>query len=764
MADLNAWWNTDWQGRSVINTPLNGSPHQSGVHFVRLDADLATLISQELLRSDYADLRVVCQKPTHNINVPLYVADGPTPNRVFFAIQHDAGANENISHPDNGIYYLYYGNGASYTSEQSDDYLNINFPKAPYSCHPSGHETAYGTYLDKHFLRLSDSPASHNGIFEDCTNHGSGISRHHQNIQPGHSGILDQSTYFDPTYTSEVSGSFIEIPQNEHNHWGHPSGNWSVDFWVYPMPHGSVFYPTHNIFCKLKQATPVAEQEKMVYVWWGHSLAGVGSYRTEANCLFTSQRELRQQVNTGYIPMQTWRHFRMSYRTGGGYLHSKIHIYMDGELVNALSISDNTNNVAEDTTFFAGDPTSCWLGRLADNTAFNNAGTFFKGYLEQFRYSTFVLPAISGTGADELYMCRPDWIDNQYIGYLGTTTLYNQQSGIVGGAVLSESPYSEQSGFVGAYVLGRMGQDNSVGGHVWALSPVQSGFMGGIAFCLAEASGTFGGISLGSYGDIDLHSIESLNRGLIKANNEIVPDQAFGANSLLTLYGQATDEFDATVTVQSENHELFDGRMNITKIQLNPYVEIIEETSDYDGYNLPATYTIAASGRAYSNQNQPYSSGIHSVTIIWGDNDYTDITNPVTSGDVWSATHTYSHSGVYKPIVIVKDSYGRAGSANADLNLASGLTLDEIPGVSLSGLPRTGYVPNQLAVDLTAATSGVVGSHTLYWDYGNGITQYNNAVAQIAYYAMPGNYTPWIRLEDSRGIYVCDTLKIGYNR
>ena len=121
-------------------------------------------------------------------------------------------------------------------------------------------------------------------------------------------------------------------------------------------------------------------------------------------------------------------------------------------------------------------------------------------------------------------------------------------------------------------------------------------------------------------------------------------------------------------------------------------------------------------------------------------------------------SHTYAKSGLYKPSVKISDRYGEYGSDFVNINLASGLSL---PGISLSGAPREG-TPT-LYVDFDVSLSGVVGTYDIYWDYNNGLKQYNNALSTSSQYAMPGDYCPYIRLEN-KNVYIVDTLKIGFNR
>jgi hypothetical protein len=757
---VETWWNDHWISRSVVQT-TTGSPHSSGTHFLRVDADLDSLVSEGKLRSDYADLRVICQKAGHNINVPYYIATNATPKRVFFAAQHDIPADTNIgSAAQTERYYFYFENPTTYNTHEPDDYVNINFPKAPYSVHPDGYATAYGTYRDKHLLRLNDDPSAGPEMFEDATGHSSGVSRHFEKVQKGHSGVLDQSTYFDgdfSTYASPPSGTWIELPQNDHYNWGTPSGDWAVDFWLRVAPNSTYHYGTvlhHSV------GHTIEYDEEYPRIWYYFSTAA-NYARMYSRCNFSSRDHLYNLVRPGrYVPSGSWNHFRIAYRTGGDY-YSRMYIWCNGSGVGNYdhTVSTDSTAIAENTCFFGQDQVaSVYIGYNYRNETSDQY--MLTGWLEQVRYSTFVYPGISGIAVDgDEYHCAPAWVEEQYIGTLGPSTLQQSASGSVGGVVLSES-VEQASGVWGGAMLGRQGNTVHIGGILHSITDERATYFGGYLLSRVETSGAIGGFAICSRGDIEIHSIEGLNRVLIKSSVEPHEDQRFAADAGFAFYGTHTGHFDSKLQVQRGFTDEFDAKLRVFQTRRNPYVEITDIQHSYSGF-MPATCTITASGHAYDYNNVQLESGIHYVSIIWGDNDFTTITTPVESGSVWSATHTYTHSGLYQPIVFVRDKYGRSGADYDELNLASGI---DVPYISLSGSPREGTTPPPLSVDLGIEVSGTLGAYTVYWDLGNGISYFNNAVTQVAQYPMPGDYIPWVRIEDQRGIYVTDTLRVGYNR
>ena len=753
---VNSWWNNYWKTRSLLQT-VTGSAHSSGVHFVRLDIDLTQLVADGRMQSDFADLRIICQTATHNINVPYYLASNPSPERVFFAIQHDAGENENISSSSQS-YYAYYDNDTTYDTEEPDDYVNINFPQAPYSAHPSGYATQYGTYFDRYLLRLNDDPSDGPEEFADVAGNGTGISRHYDKVQKGHSGVLDQSVFFDGDYVSYItsSGTWIEIAADDTDI-AVPSGNWAVDFWLRLHPKGA--FP-NNYGCPFYHPVGYTAQYDEPYPAITYLLTkSTNTTRLYARCNFSYQTDL-YQYGPNSLPSGTWNHYRIAYRTGGSYKHSRIHIYENGQWVDTMpyNFSNDTQAYAEDTAFMDKyESAPCYIGY--QYRVHTTDDYMLTGWLEQMRYSSFVFPAISGTAlpGDE-YHCAPDWVEEQYVATPSAGSLQLSSSGNLGGYLYS-AVANAQSGTYGGYILSREGTSATIGGILAAITDETSDTIGGYVFGAMIASGSIGGIMFCSYGDINVHSVEGLARTLVKANSDEVIGQNFSADSAITLYGSTTDNFDAQLGVYTGATDDFDAELSVAKIHFNPYVDIIETTTDYDG-SLPATCTLTASGTAYNYNNEAISSGIHYVAFVWGDNDYTVVPTPTASGAIWSATHTYSHSGIYKPTVFVRDKYGRIGSDDTILNLASGL---DTPYIELTGTPRSGQVPSPLTVDFTATPSGTLGAYTLYWSFGNGISYFNNGLTQQTSYAMPGHYTPFVRIEDSRGLYVVDTLRVGYN-
>ena len=723
--DLNRWWDNNWKNRVLLGTKSAGDAYTSGIHYIKAELNFYNTPFSGLVRDDLQDVRIVYQTTNNIINVPFYIASGLSPFKVYFQAQDNISSGVDYLYDGNGFYYCYY-NANDPSQNNPSEYININFPKAPYSVHPSGYNSTFGTYVDKHMFRLNNLINSQSG-FLDQTGHSSGNIVDYADVYNVNSGILDRATYF--SY-----GSYFTIPTDIKHRWDNPSGDWCVDVWVNIWNKNYVDKFFH-LFSKEDDNLP----DFVIYCENDNGL-----WRNQAKYPQSTSHQLTQRDDTAvYLPINTWHHVRVAYRTGGDYLKSRIYLYVDGEEKNPSTSLDDTGNVA--TTAFSDNP--ILVGRNLGDANYQG-----EALLEQWRYSTFVYPAMSG--ADD-YSCSPDWVDNQYV--LTNFSAQGEQAPEKQlGAIVSTKTEESGSLKVGGYARVLSGENNiKIGGFIFSISQVDNNKIGGLVSSKREAQASVGGFLLASHINLLDNYVESLNRVLIKANSEDIPKQECGFEAgYLLIKNNNKDNFDATIKVQKTKYAQFDSVIKVQKKHLNPYVEIT------DCHAISGVLYITASGHSYDYNNDPFSSGIDHVSFIWGDNDYTDIISPVESGNIWAASHQFVHSGLYKPIVRVVDRYGKIGSdyCSFDFIPYSGIVH---PYISLSGVPRSGY--NPLSVDFDVKTSGVINPHTLYWDFGNGIIYFDNTKNQSTQYSIAGNYIPFVRIEDANGIYVIDTLKIGYN-
>ena len=140
----------------------------------------------------------------------------------------------------------------------------------------------------------------------------------------------------------------------------------------------------------------------------------------------------------------------------------------------------------------------------------------------------------------------------------------------------------------------------------------------------------------------------------------------------------------------------------------------------------------------------------------------------------WTASYTYSQSGIFHITGRGVDNLGTVDMDHMTLNLTSGLIEGvDFPFVSISGLPREGFVPPSLRVDFTIVGSGFnLRSPTdpkLFWTFGDG--QRSNSITPVAFYHHPGCYIAIGRYRHEKVsggkvsyIWTGDTLLIGFGR
>jgi len=314
----------------------------------------------------------------------------------------------------------------------------------------------------------------------------------------------------------------------------------------------------------------------------------------------------------------------------------------------------------------------------------------------------------------------------------------------IGGCILTQAPV------VFAYI----------GGYLNSLPLLtRTKGLGGVVYSLADDwRSDIGGFAIGTWSVPGVTIVDGLARTLVKAVDKNTVAQAFSTDGQFVIYAEGIGLFDAKLVVGTTDFQAFDALLDIIKIRKNPHIEIIETQITGIG---PWTVKIIASGHAFDINNHVIANGIQKADFVWTDGNKSHLDDVTSSGAIFSSSHVYSHSGLYHPIVMGYDKLSTVGSDTINVNLASGIAH---PYIDLSGTPRAGLIPPPLTVDFAVQVSGIQGSHTVYWDYGNGVTQYNNTSTTMAQYAMQGDFIPYVALRDERNIVVVDTLRIGYNR
>lgn len=769
------WWDDSWKYRRQLTTVLlpSGGPYTSGIHYFNFTLNLQLLTSLNKVRSDYLDVRVIFTSgsPTTYRQVPYYIASGCSPCKIYCQAQNHIPANINISDQD-WSYWVYYGNIRGNIEKPPPIYKNYNFPQAPYSVTISAYNgEAYrkfppgmiieSGFFDKFLFKLNDDPATGSASgFNDSTAHTSGISAPYVTncVTKEHEGRLDTCSYF----TDSSKGNLKVYYKDNITH---PSGSFNFDSWI-----------------------KIDNTQNIRYLFT--------RYRDDGSVLlqsFIDQRDIHCRYyydGSSYVHIKEddaidyneWTHLRFSYRTNLDD-DSKLTIYKNGAVISTSGAAIKTTA----SSMYGDSGGLCLIGNI------NSTTNGFKGYLEQVRFSNY--PEFA-SGVDYKYIVRPDWVSDEYTVELGPETYRGSYIDVdgnphafLGGYLYCTPPQSICSGIIGGYLIGEVQNATSgiiggwllsdasghtpfiVGGYFMAGAPYthtpiggyldalpltsMSSGVGGYVFSLAgEANASIGGAMVGTWFLDNYTCIENLSRALVKAVDDQTHKQTFSTDAQFTIYATNQDEFDSKIIINREEDENFDAEVSITKYKKNPHIEILDTIITGTG---PWTVIVQASGYVFDRNNQIIESGIQKANIVWTDGYFTEFTNTTVSGSYFEASHVYSQSGLYKPIINIYDKMQYLGSAYTEVNLASG----QYPFIELSGTPRSGIAT--LDVDFTVNLSGIVGNYSIYWDLGNGLIENSKRTTKETSYIIPGDYTPYVRLMDSRNVPVVDTLLIGWN-
>jgi hypothetical protein len=737
-----SWWDTNWQARQLIHSQTDGDGYTSGVHFLNVDVDLDGLVLNGLLRSDYKDLRVIYQSGTNYINTPYFVASGRDPERIFFPAQNDIPPGVDIGgHGSGWGYYLYFGAYADGdTSGLPPAYVNRNFPQAPYTAtttwyRPTG--TASG-YKDKCLYRLNDDPSigSPSG-FEDAAGFTSGLAVYGagntSGLYKGQTGRLDLATEFE-----RANRGVLWVVDNRDGS-TISSGNWCIDFWVYPYDTAGTQY----WFVKKDNSNPSSPFAVASRYIYNSTYNAFSEWSTQQRTLFQSAYNQWDAGASAGVEANEWSHIRVYYAKKKFSSWSCVFLYVNGTRYGSQG---NCAWPPGEPYFSQMESGNCTIGGAA--VASNNE---FDGMMEQFRYSThpwFAQESLDEDNANSRF-APPDWKNNEYTTYLqGIELVTPPLSGSFGGYTEGTTDFVNISGIYGGYAFGANLGSGSFGGWAHSRHEITAIFGGYVPVMRGTVTATFGGLVLGfaaaagiclfgavasgvgidntegfggfanaqqrhtrdkGYGAATLSYagatqeafrgftigtwtspdtiVESAARALVKSLADTQYRQKFTIDGSIALYAEQEAEFDAAIDVIKVQPSEFDSLMLITKTRRNPFISIIDTEITGSG---PWSVVITASGYAFNKEGKIISSGLHHASMTWTDGDYTILPDVVVSGEILKFVHSYSASGLYKPIVAVRDKFGRTGSDDATVNLASGLS---IPYIKLAATPRVGSAP-----------------------------------------------------------------------
>lgn len=281
------------------------------------------------------------------------------------------------------------------------------------------------------------------------------------------------------------------------------------------------------------------------------------------------------------------------------------------------------------------------------------------------------------------------------------------------GIAFAESPAAQASGIIGGFITGFI--------------PSASGTVGGWIRGSILTSGVAGGFINGGLSGID------------------------SFDAWYKIDGAANQDFDSIIEIQRNSFYDFDAQVEIFQQRVPPLTIIEFPLTHQSGIALPYMEWFVASGVPVQGKT------LTKATYNFGDN--TPTINGIASGNFqYVGTHRYNASGLYITVFRTIDSDGVSNADMRIINLASGITL---PSVELTATPTDGFAPLTVhfTTNITPAPGTTIISQLL--DYGNGISTIRNN--PVYTYPFPGLYIPVLRVIDSRGITVSDSLLIGAN-
>jgi hypothetical protein len=339
----------------------------------------------------------------------------------------------------------------------------------------------------------------------------------------------------------------------------------------------------------------------------------------------------------------------------------------------------------------------------------------------------------------------------------------NTRQAIIGGILQSE-PFTQVDARIGAIV--------------WAVELADNNFFAGGYADSRFQPDTFdvGGFC---FGKPDFQQFaETRPRTVVKATSDDVIDQTLDVDATIVFKGVSNQDFKAKFDIFQTSQSIFGAQLNVQKFKNLPNVFITDVTFD-DGIPsgiphglLPSGTTVTVTASGILGDGLEFSN----TSIDFGDPAIGPIgTFDSTSGFItdppWTASYTYTTSGIYTVTVRGEEDIGSVGMDFHQVNFASGLTIGvDYPAISISGIPRLGIVPPNLGVQFTTQFSGVGAltgnvSDDIEWDFGTGaVSQRINASGN---YSEPGHYVPVLRYayRNPQGnvINVSDTLRVGFN-
>ena len=361
---------------------------------------------------------------------------------------------------------------------------------------------------------------------------------------------------------------------------------------------------------------------------------------------------------------------------------------------------------------------------------------------------------------------NPSWAKIAYLGGVGSGRGVDRIF-YVGGYAKGEDSTTLPRTYLGGYGHADVWFTPDVvhlGGHVTAYS--------GLAYTPKIGGYSFGRPASTKYAELR-------QRMLVKARSDDVSDQTLDVDGKIIFMRTANADFYGKFAVKRTFTADFYGRLKVEKYHTPPTVFFSAFSVD-NGVASGAVNNLIGGSRTVTISGSGYLTG-DGRSWEWAAIDFGDPNFAPGAGDTsisgfdsdptWTASHTYTASGLYTIRLVGIDNYGMYHTDSMQLNIASGLTAGtDYPAISISGTPRSGYVPGDLVVNFTASFSGVGAitadsSDNLIWNFGQGET--SNNVNPSGTYSDPGFYIPVLRYHwtnaNGNAFNVSDSLLVGWN-
>jgi len=229
-----------------------------------------------------------------------------------------------------------------------------------------------------------------------------------------------------------------------------------------------------------------------------------------------------------------------------------------------------------------------------------------------------------------------------------------------------------------------------------------------------------------------------------------VTDETSDFYAYFNLIARDTNYFDAELKLNKTQSDNFDGKVIVYVDEQKPDVNIILPTGDVT-QALPLTLDFEAQ-----------ASGLNSKHIVFTAWYFTDA--PTTSGSnlstsgTYTTSHTYVSSGVFTAMFVAVDDQGLVNTDRVTIDTTDGAS---VPTITLEATPESGTAPHSVEFTSTVVTDPypIVESYLMF---GDGTKSASTGVV-TKIYPVIGCYLPTLRVRDSRGFIITDTILIGVN-